>query len=104
MSDEESDEDEHGAILRVYKPAWRSLSLSTFLHSFSSISGRNSLRRKQEVNQSSDTTLIMGLPINCYSERWLRGFAAERQVRKQAKGPVDFYKISGSVVTLEVAT
>jgi hypothetical protein len=67
MSEEESDEDSSGHIIRVMRPSWRSNKLSQFLHGLDGgIRTPHSGLVSEEVE--GKTKVVLGLPPSCYSD------------------------------------
>jgi hypothetical protein len=67
MSDEESDEDADGEILRKSVPAWRSDELNRFLRDLDKYSGYTPrFGRRKVVDVLVQQEAVLGLPSMCY--------------------------------------
>ena len=69
MSDEESDEDGSGHIIRIMQPNWRSDELNQFLRGLD----RNihTPHSRSVAKEIEGRTEVLCLPTSCYSDEWL---------------------------------
>jgi hypothetical protein len=88
MSDEESDEDGK-PLLWVSELPWRSRCLAEFLHGLDTNSRLTCERRKRPVADASQA-IPRALPINFYSEDWIRTSPQGIFVTENSAKPVEF--------------
>jgi hypothetical protein len=87
MSEEESDNDGYGMKTLVSDPAWRSLSLSAFLHGLDA-STRSTSRHLIKKSRDTNSIVPSGLPINCYDSEWISSFSGIRTLKRDMKGAI----------------